>query len=130
LVWTRFVPFSWVGAIRLGLCPGGALLVCSQLGQEGGSGHDQRDVPMPTMPGAGLTMLKPEIVLGAQETVLNRPAPACRLGHVGEQSSLARMDKIIGQIVRAFQAAAEQQPALEAVLRRAVQGQARPVIEM
>ena len=38
--------------------------------------HDERDVTMPAMPGSGLVMVEPELVLGGLEAVLDRPAMA------------------------------------------------------
>src|SRR4051812_17905313 len=38
--------------------------------------HDQRDVPVPAVPGAGLVVVETELVLGRLEAVLNGPAPA------------------------------------------------------
>ena len=38
--------------------------------------HDQRDVAMPAVPGAGLVVIETELVLGRLKTVFNRPAMA------------------------------------------------------
>ena len=40
----------------------------------GESEHDQRDMAMPAMPGAGLVVVETEFVLGGFEAVFNRPA--------------------------------------------------------
>src|SRR3954468_14442387 len=42
--------------------------------QHGKGQHDQRDVPVPSMPGAGLVVVQPELVLGGLEGILDRPA--------------------------------------------------------
>src|SRR5918911_1709620 len=45
-------------------------------GRHHGKGqHHQRDMPVPTMPGAGLVVSKPELGLGRLERVLDGPAP-------------------------------------------------------
>ena len=36
--------------------------------------HDERDVAMPSMPGAGLVMIEAQFILGRLETILDRPA--------------------------------------------------------
>ena len=36
--------------------------------------HDERHVTMPAMPGAGLVVIEPELILGRLEGVLDRPA--------------------------------------------------------
>ena len=45
-------------------------------GQHGEGEHDQRDVTMPTVPGAGFVMIKPEFVRRCLEAILDRPAMA------------------------------------------------------
>jgi hypothetical protein len=35
--------------------------------------HDQRDVPVPAVPGPALMMVKPQFGLGGLETVVSRP---------------------------------------------------------
>src|SRR4029450_5188168 len=42
--------------------------------QHGKGQHDQRDMPVPAMPGAGLVVSKPEFGLGGLERVLDGPA--------------------------------------------------------
>ncbi len=44
--------------------------------QHGKSEHDQRDMPVPSVPGAGLVMVEAEFVLGGLETVLDGPTVA------------------------------------------------------
>ena len=41
--------------------------------------HDERDVAMPTMPGARFIVVEPEFVLGRLETILDRPAMSLEL---------------------------------------------------
>ena len=44
-------------------------------GRHHGKGeHDKRDVTMPPVPGTGLVVIEPKLVLGGLETVLDRPA--------------------------------------------------------
>ena len=43
-------------------------------GHHGEGEHDQRNMPMPAMPGAGLVVIEPELVLGGLEAVLDGPA--------------------------------------------------------
>ena len=45
-------------------------------GHHGESEHDERDVPVPAVPGAGLVVGEPELRLGGLERVLDGPAPA------------------------------------------------------
>ena len=75
---------------------------------------------MPAMPRAGFAMVKPKIVLGAHKAFLNGPAQARCSRQVLERGSFARIGEVKGQIVGIFEVAAEEQPALEAVLRRPV----------
>src|SRR5918993_5386152 len=44
-------------------------------GHHGKGEHDQRDVPVPAVPGAGLVVSKPKLGLGGLERVLDGPAP-------------------------------------------------------
>ena len=48
-------------------------------GQHGEGEHDQRDVTMPAVPGAGLVVIAIKFVLGGFETVLDRPAMTIHL---------------------------------------------------
>src|SRR5690606_21405371 len=43
-------------------------------GHHGEGEHDQRDMAMPAMPGAGFVVIEAEFVLGGLEAVLDRPA--------------------------------------------------------
>ena len=52
---TRFVPFPGIAKFGYDLVPGAATLVGGNFGKERGSGHDQRHMAMPTMPGAQAT---------------------------------------------------------------------------
>ena len=38
--------------------------------------HDEGDVAVPAMPGAGLVMIKAEFILGSLKTILDSPAMA------------------------------------------------------
>jgi hypothetical protein len=129
LVRARFVPFAGIAEFGFDLAPSGAALIGSELGKESGSGHDQRHVTMPTMPGTSLAMVKPEIILGAQKAFLDSPAQARRSGQFLKRGSLARIDEIVGDLVGGLEIAAEEQLALEAVARRPVERQACPLIQ-
>ena len=61
---------------RSGVCFFGHHLVRTALdGSHHGEGeHDERDMAMPAMPGSGLVMVEPELVLGGLEAVLDGPA--------------------------------------------------------
>ena len=43
-------------------------------GHHGEGEHDERDVAMPAVPGAGLVVVEAEFVLGGLEAILDRPA--------------------------------------------------------
>ena len=45
-------------------------------GHHGEGEHDQRDVTMPAMPGAGFVVIETEFVFGGFETILDGPAMA------------------------------------------------------
>lgn len=124
---TRFVPFAWIAEFGFGVEPGGAALIGSEFGEEGGGRHDQCHVSVPAMPGAGLAMIETEIILGAQEAFLDGPAQARCSGQFRERSAFPRMSEIVGNLVGVLEAATEKQPALETALRRPVEGQAPPV---
>ena len=52
-------------------------------GRHHGEGkHDQRDMPMPAMPGPGLVVIETELVFGSLEAVLDRPTAASTLTSV------------------------------------------------
>ena len=59
------------GALFLGRCGIG---VMADGGHHGESEHDQRDMAMPTVPGAGLVVVETKFVLGGLEAVFDRPA--------------------------------------------------------
>ena len=45
-------------------------------GHHGEGEHDQRDMTVPTVPGAGLVVVEAEFILRRLETILNCPAMA------------------------------------------------------
>ena len=51
-------------------------------GGHGEGEHDQGDVAMPAVPGAGLVVVEAELVLGGLEAVLDGPAVAFRVTRV------------------------------------------------
>ncbi len=52
-------------------------------GHHGERQHDQADVPVPAVPGAGLVVVKAKLVLGGLEAVLDGPAAALDLDQLG-----------------------------------------------
>jgi hypothetical protein len=64
LRWTRFVRFA----------PCGAAQVCAQLSKKRVCRKAQTHVTMPTMPGAGFTMIKAKLILGTFEALFDSPA--------------------------------------------------------
>lgn len=48
----------------------------SNCGHDSIDEHDERDMPVPTLPGAGLVVVKAEFVLGSLKTFLDAPARA------------------------------------------------------
>src|SRR3546814_11898890 len=95
---------------------------------ECGGCHDERHVTVPALPGAGLAMVQPEIVLGAQEAFLDGPAQACGYGPLLKRCSFARIDAIIGEFAGVLEHAAAKEPAAEAFLGFPLDRQARPVL--
>ena len=53
--------------------------VIADRGQHGEGCHDERDVAIPTVPGAGLVVVEAKLVPGGPEAVLDRPAMALGL---------------------------------------------------
>lgn len=68
------------------------------------------------MPGAGLAMVEPQLLLGALETLLDCPAQAGRTGQLGKIGGRRRKDQVVGAVLLIPPAAADQQPALEALV--------------
>ena len=93
-VWTRFVPFPWSAEVGLIRSPRAAAQIGGQFGKEGRGGHDQRHVTVPAMPGAGLAVIKSQIILGAQEAFLDSPAQARCTGHFRKRGALARQERM------------------------------------
>ena len=57
-------------------------------GRHHGEGkHDQRDMPVPAMPGPGLVVIETELVLGSLEAVLDRPSAALNADERVDRSS-------------------------------------------
>ena len=82
------------------------------------------------MPGAGFAMIEAEIALGALETFLDRPAQAGDACEFRKRRPFGREDQIVGLLVALCEAAADQEPAFEALLRRPGEGHPRPVGEL
>src|SRR5215211_5282460 len=72
--------------------------------------HHKRDVPVPSVPGAGLVVSKPELRLGSLERVLDSPTPSLD----GDERADRRAGRAPGREEGEFavgQAAADQKPA-------------------
>ena len=73
----RFQRRGFVGSCALFLGAGAASVgVNADRGHHGEGQHDERDVTVPAMPGAGLVVVEAEFVLGGFEAVFDRPAMA------------------------------------------------------
>src|SRR3954471_7046309 len=88
----------------------------------------QRDVTMPSRPGADLILVEPNLARGGLEAGLNRPARAGNLDKGGEFWALRRERQIKGQLIRLLARAPEQEPFLPA-LPCAPDRNTRPVIQ-
>src|SRR4030095_7295868 len=77
--------------------------------------HGQRDVTMPSRPGADLVLVEPNLTLGGLEAGLNRPARAGDLNKGGECGALRRERQIKGRLVRLLDRAPDQERFLPAL---------------
>ena len=78
---------------------------------------------MPVVPGAGLAMVKAEIVLRPLEAFLDGPSQTGGAGELGEGCAGRPKDEIAGSFVGGVAGAAEQQP-----VRRDDQGETRIIL--
>lgn len=67
-------------------------------GHHGEGEHDERDMPMPAMPGARLVVIEPELVLGGLEAVFDRPAMAFHRHQLFHGRALGAPGREEGQI--------------------------------
>src|SRR3954467_10395260 len=88
--------------------------VLTHNGQIGMGQQGQRDVTMPSRPGAHLVLVEPNLALGGLEAGLNRPARAGDLDKGGELCALRRERQIIrrerqikGQLLRLLERASD-----------------------
>src|SRR3954468_5299317 len=88
----------------------------------------QRDVTMPSRPGADLVLVEPNLALGGLEAGLNRPARAGDLDKGGKFCALRRERQIKGQLIRLLERAPDQERFLPA-LTSAPDRDTRPVIQ-
>ena len=90
----------------------GRRLVCAVAhGRHHGEGeHDERDVAMPAVPGAGLVVGQPELGLGGLERVLDGPAPPLDLAR-GTDRGAGRAPGGEERKLSVGQAAPDQEPA-------------------
>src|SRR4051794_5774311 len=102
--------------------------VLTHNGQIGMGQHGQRDVTMPSRPGADLILVEPNLALGGLEAGLNRPARAGDLDKGGKFCALRRERQIKGQLIRLLERAPDQERFLPA-LTRAPERDTRPVIQ-
>lgn len=77
--------------------------------------HGQRDVTMPSRPGADLVLVEPNLALGGLEAGLNRPARAGDLDKGGKFCALRRERQIKGQLIRLLERAPDQERFLPAL---------------
>src|SRR3954451_11887931 len=105
--WDRWTPF-----VRFAPCR--PTQVGGQPGEEGRGCQAQAHVPVPPMPGACLTMVETEVVLGALKALLNRPAQPRRARQFAQRDAHRRKGKIVGPFVGLAPAAPDQKPVLEA----------------
>src|SRR5215216_439869 len=90
--------------------------------------HGQRDVTMPSRPGADLVLIEPNLALGGLEAGLNRPARARDLDKGGELCALRRERQIEAQLIRLLERAPDQERFLPA-LTSAPERNMSPVIQ-
>src|SRR3954454_3887961 len=81
------------------------------------------------MPGARLTMVETEIVLGALKALLNRPAQPRRAREFAQRDTNRRKGKVVGPLVGLPPAAPDQKPVLEARVSGRRQRDPRPLIQ-
>src|SRR5215207_5655972 len=74
--------------------------VLTHNGQIGMGQHGQRDVTIPSRPGADLVFVEPDLALGGLEAGLNRTARAGDLDKGGEFCALRRERQIKGPLIR------------------------------
>ena len=84
-------------------------------GQIGMGQQGQRDVTMPSRPGADLVLVEPNLALSSLEAGLNRPARASDLDKGGEVCALRRERQIKGQLIRLLARAPDQERFLPAL---------------
>ena len=76
-------------------------------GHHGKRQHDERDVPVPTVPGTGLVVSKSKLRLGGLERVLDRPAPPFNRDQGGDPSPTRAPGREEGKLAIAEGAADE-----------------------
>src|SRR3954466_4825612 len=102
--------------------------VLTHNGQIGMGQPGQRDVTMPSRPGADLVLVEPNLALSSLEAGLNRPARASDLDKGGEVCALRRERQIKGQLIRLLERAPDQERFLPA-LTSAPERDTSPVIQ-
>ena len=80
----------------------GLLLFCLScaLNFNSATSHDQADMPVPAMPGTGLTMVKAEIVPGSLETLLDGPAQPGSAGQFRQTGAGRAEDEMTCRFLR------------------------------
>src|SRR3954465_1839015 len=102
--------------------------VLTHNGQIGMGQQGQRDVTVPSRPGADLVLVEPNLALGGLEAGLNRPARAGDLDKGGEFCALRRERQVKGPLIRLLERAPDQERFLPA-LTSAPERDTRPVIQ-
>ena len=77
--------------------------------------HDERDVAMPAMPGPGLVMIEPELVLGGLEAVLDRSTLALDAGQLVDRRPCRTPSGEVGEITVGDSAPDQQTPRPQAM---------------
>ena len=81
------------------------------------------------MPGAGLAVVEAEIVLGAQEALLNGPAQPGRAGQFRQVGTGWGVGEVIGALFRVAAGLADLEPVFKFSLARAGERNARPLVK-
>ena len=102
-------PRLWRIIVRL-LFAGEGVGLATDGGQHCKGQHDERDVPVPAVPGTGLVVVEAQLVFGRLEAVLNGPAPAldCHQGFPSGPGGAPGSEK--GQVTISDSAADQQAP--------------------
>ena len=116
-VWTCFVRFAGGTGEQSGAQPS----------EEGQGCHAQRHVPMPSVSGPGLAVIKAEFALSGAEAGLDGPAQTRDAGQFGQAGLHGCEDDVVGAVLGIAPAASDQL-VIPGRLLQAQQAHARPAI--